>query len=106
MHQNKFKITLYSKRWKEEIITYDFPNVLPLTGDLIEVIEEDAYFKVHSRIFKSEHNNADNLIPVILNGEIDGHDENTKRSKFDDIIKKIEYRMGEVSRELYLKTDA
>lgn len=65
MIRNRYQITLYNTQFFGELLTYRFP-VMPLVGDLIEVLEERAMFIVKSRSFKPRQNGG--LMSVTLHG--------------------------------------
>jgi len=100
-NDDKYRITLYSKRWREEILTYNYPDSLPAIGDMVEILAEDVYFVIYARSFKCNLIGEKSLIPVTLFGEIEGHDENTPKTKFDLILKKLEYKLGQTN-DLYV----
>lgn len=65
MIQNNYRITLYNTQFFSELLTYDFP-ILPVIGDMIEVVNERTMFVVQSRSFQPYYETG--LIKVVLHG--------------------------------------
>ena len=72
MIQNQYRITLYNTQFFSKLLTYHFP-VMPLVGDMIEVLEERTMFIVQSRSFRP--NQEQGLISVTLHGVFEGGEE-------------------------------
>lgn len=76
--KNKYRITLFNSRWKEEFFTYDYP-LLPNSGDIIEIFKStDDLFFIKDRIF-SIHNNG-GLLHITLTGMMEDDDRQTRLS--------------------------
>lgn len=65
MIEKQYRITIYYTQFFSELLTYDSP-ILPLVGDLIEVLEERTMFVVQQRSFKTRYDRG--LIAVTLYG--------------------------------------
>jgi hypothetical protein len=77
MQDNKYRITLFNSRWKQEMITFDLP-VLPNVGDILQLSEESDLFLVKERALNIYNDNG--FQNVVLFGEMENDHFQTQRS--------------------------